>query len=64
MEPNPKWKAKHAWSEITRAEPPKRSAAERVADCGFGVFDAGGRCARGLRFRPGAVSTATWRKWP
>ena len=41
MEPNPKWKAKHAWSEITRAEPPKRSAAERVADVReiYSLFD-------------------------
>jgi glutamate synthase (NADPH/NADH) small chain len=34
MNPNssPGWKAKYAWSEIDRAEPPKRPAADRVSD--------------------------------
>ncbi len=29
---SPGWKAKYAWSEIDRAEPPKRPATDRVAD--------------------------------
>src|SRR4249919_529838 len=28
----PKWKAKHAWSELERVGPPKRPAEDRVAD--------------------------------
>ena len=30
--PTPTGKAKYAWSEITRAEPPKRPASDRIAD--------------------------------
>jgi glutamate synthase (NADPH/NADH) small chain len=30
--PSPAWKAKYAWSEIDRAEPPKRPATDRVSD--------------------------------
>jgi hypothetical protein len=29
---SPGWKAKYAWSEIDRAEPPKRPATDRVSD--------------------------------
>ena len=38
---SPSWKAKHAWREIDRAEPPKRPAAERVSDFReiYGGFD-------------------------
>ena len=31
-EPTPSWKSKHAWQEVLRAEPPKRSAEARVTD--------------------------------
>jgi glutamate synthase (NADPH/NADH) small chain len=31
-EPKPKWQARHAWFQISRAEPPKRAADERIAD--------------------------------
>ncbi len=30
--PNPKWEPKHAWTTVSREEPPKRPAAERAAD--------------------------------
>jgi glutamate synthase (NADPH/NADH) small chain len=36
MEPEPpsnlNWKAKHAWMQVGRADPPKRRAESRVAD--------------------------------
>ncbi len=55
------WERKHTWSQIDRHEPPKRSAAERVADFGeidgtFGELEASEQASRCIQCaNPGCV---------